>query len=117
LNANEKKKESTHLKKQHLAKRQYFKPSIDGSWMANEQAMLLRREKQNIENENLKSNGTSSMAATNNNNCNCSRVQQTNNIQTGGGREKVTVKSLISSLVTLFDRVKAALLEIANKHN
>jgi hypothetical protein len=116
LNANEKKKESTHLKKQHLAKRQYFKPSVDGSWLANEQAMLLRREKQNIENENLKSNGTSSMAATNNN-CNCSRVQQTNNIQTGGGGEKIAVKSLISSLVTLFDRVKAALLEIANKQN
>jgi hypothetical protein len=133
LNANEKKKESTHLKKQHLAKRQ-FKLSINGSWLVNEQAMLLRREKQKIENEILKSNSeneilksnseneilksnsTFSMAATNN--CSdCSIVQQTNSTQTDGGGEKITVKQLISSLVTLFDKLKAVLLDMANKYS
>ena len=109
-------------------KRQYFKPNIDGSGLANERAIMLKSVRttnslmlgptnENVSNSNDESvfSSTSPFADqttisnTNNNNvANTSSNSQTNETSF---RKKVeiSVTSLSLSLINLFDRVKGTL--------
>jgi len=89
----------------HIVKRQYFKPSIDGTWLANDRTVLLNKKSPpppTADEQVVSTVATSTSAATDN--CNC-----TNGSEKMFNGVKVTVNSLALSLIHLFDRVKDTL--------
>ena len=78
-------------KKRHtILKRQYFKPSIDGSMLSNQRVQLLKAS----------SNSTGF-----------------DNLETTTRKTKITVHSLVESLFQLFDRIKAVLRKALEEHD
>ena len=116
-------------------KRQYFKPSIDGSWLANERSILLKHAKMinsvpthtpadavaaattitlkpiDVKAKDTKPATISVLAAHSNNN------NYNNNTLTGlrNNSNEMTVPTLAISLINLFDRIKGTLCKIINQ--
>ena len=78
----------------HRVKRQYFKPSIDGSMLSNDRSYLLKASNE--------SKPTTSTIVT---------------PQDGSQKKpKITVAGLIHSLFQLFDRIKSVLKKALDEH-
>lgn len=105
-------------------KRQYFKPSIDGSWLANERTITLKSNKHNQMIFDLPPSATNEPVSTstfkpvqqqivynsnNNNNIKNPSANATN------PKNEITVANLAISLISLFDRIKCTLYNVINQ--
>jgi hypothetical protein len=94
-------------------KRQYFKPSIDGSWLANERSLLLKHSKQSVNQYIIQSTTRPTNEHT--------EVKIHSNLKqsfynsTELQKTEVSVTSLALSLISLFDRIKGTLCKIINQ--
>ncbi|CAF0839894.1 unnamed protein product [Brachionus calyciflorus] len=89
---------SCETKQKVRIKRQYFKPAIDGSWLANERSDLIKA---------IRSKAVTTTTLT---------TTKSPNVLDPNHKAEITVTNLALSLVNLFDRVKSALCNIIN-HN
>lgn len=83
----------TQMPDHHRVKRQYFKPSIDGSMLSNDRSYLLKAS-----NESKPSTTT------------VATLSDTTK------KPKITVAGLIHSLFQLFDRIKSVLKKALDEH-
>ncbi len=98
------------LSKHVRVKRQYFKPSIDGSWIANERSLLLKHSKMPAGGQTTTTTTASSVAlAYKSAGTETSSSSSSSSSTSTPAKSEVTVHSLAHSLINLFDRIKHTL--------